>query len=190
MTRHSSPTGAPHRFRLPPDRQSLTHEFTIGEFTGYLTIGFYQDGRIGEVFLEAEKQGSTLSGTLGAFGRSLSIGLQHGIPLDHYVQSFKHMRFTPEGITNNADIRITSSIMDYMFKYLEMKLENGYYEDMRPKPQPATAVAELTQEGPPERRQDPSSIRDDDSPDPAYRATEATAPPANGGLQIRCKSNT
>ena len=149
----SSPDSVPERFRLPEERQSLTHKFRIAEFKGCLTIGFYPDGRIGEIFIEAEKQGSTIRGMLGSFAKAISIGLQYGIPLEHFAHSFKYMRFTPEGYTDNKDIHNATSVTDYIFKYLERKLENGYLREMRP----PLASVDTSEFGYPETGQSDSS---------------------------------
>jgi len=125
MPDYPSPRSEPERFRLPPERMSVTHKFVVGDMKGYLTMGFYPDGRIGEIFIEVEKQGSAMSGILGAFGRSISIGLQHGISLDHFVSSFKYMRFAPEGSFSDKYVRNARSIMDYIFRYMESKMKNG-----------------------------------------------------------------
>lgn len=188
MTQHASPAAVPERFRLPSERDSLTHRFTIADFKGYLTIGFYPDGRIGEVFIEAEKQGSTLSGVLGAFGRSISIGLQHGIPIDHFTQSFKYMRFTPEGMTGNRDVRNASSIMDYIFKYLEYRLNDGYLEDIRKRIEDAPPIQNQKQIA--EERQDQFDIDGDDTFDSNYRSTSSRESSTPAELRISCKTNS
>jgi len=129
MSDYPSPENEPKRYRLPPERKSVTHKFVVGEMKGYLTMGFYPDGKIGEIFIEVEKQGSAMSGILGAFGRSVSMGLQHGISLDHFIHSFKYMRFAPEGFMGNPYVRNARSIMDYIFRYMEGKTKDGFLVD-------------------------------------------------------------
>ena len=140
MKKCVSPDSVPARFRLPDERQSLTHRFRLEDFKGCLTIGFYPDGRVGEIFIEAEKQGSTIRGMLGAFAKAVSIGLQYGIPIEHFSQSFKHLRFTPEGYTDNKDVHRASSITDYIFKYLDHRLTDGYLEELRIKKEPGLSL--------------------------------------------------
>jgi ribonucleoside-diphosphate reductase alpha chain len=108
----------PVRERLPRDRRSRTFEFRVADCKGYVTIGEYDDGRPGEVFLRVSKQGSTLAGIMDALAISLSHGLQYGVPLRTYVDTYTGMRFEPAGMTDDPDIRIASSIMDYLFRKL------------------------------------------------------------------------
>ena len=108
----------PIRERLPRDRRSRTFEFRVADCKGYVTVGEYDDGRPGEVFLRVSKQGSTLAGIMDALAISLSHGLQYGVPLRTYVDTYTGMRFEPAGMTDDPDIRIASSIMDYLFRKL------------------------------------------------------------------------
>ncbi len=108
----------PVRERLPRDRHSRTFEFRVADCKGFVTIGEYDDGRPGEVFLRVSKQGSTLAGIMDALAISLSHGLQYGVPLRTYVETYTGMRFEPAGMTDDPDIRIASSIMDYLFRKL------------------------------------------------------------------------
>lgn len=110
-------TSVPSRCSLPEERSSITHKFTVGDFEGYIVVGLYPDGMPGEIFIKTGKEGSTLKGMLNAFAISVSIGLQHGIPLSRFVKNFKYMRFEPEG-TIGQD---ASSIVDYIFRWLEDK---------------------------------------------------------------------
>jgi ribonucleoside-diphosphate reductase alpha chain len=109
------------RRRLPLVRQSETHKFSIAGHEGYLTYGMFEDGTLGEIFIRMSKQGSTLSGLLDAFAIAVSIALQYGVPLKELANKFIYMRFEPMGITNNEDIPIASSIIDYIFKYLALR---------------------------------------------------------------------
>ncbi|MEQ9454866.1 MAG: hypothetical protein RLN76_09795 [Phycisphaeraceae bacterium] len=108
------------RSSLPETRESLTHKFQIMGYEGYLTIGLFQDGRPGEVFIKMSKEGSTLSGMVQAYCRAFSLALQYGLPLEEAVRRFKGMRFEPMGSTNNPDIPEADSIIDYVARYLEV----------------------------------------------------------------------
>ena len=108
----------PVRERLPRDRRSRTFDFRVADCKGFVTIGEYDDGRPGEVFLRVSKQGSTLAGIMDALAISLSHGLQYGVPLRSFVETFTGMRFEPAGMTDDREIRIATSIMDYLFRKL------------------------------------------------------------------------
>jgi ribonucleoside-diphosphate reductase alpha chain len=110
----------PVRQKLPRSRTSRTFEFRVADCKGFATIGEYEDGRPGEVFLTVSKQGSTLSGVMDAFAKSISYGLQYGVPLRAFVEAFTNMRFEPAGMTDDPDIRFASSIMDYLFRRLAL----------------------------------------------------------------------
>src|SRR6185312_12669441 len=94
--------------------------FRIAGAEGYMPAGMYEDGRLGEVFLKLGKQGSTLAGVMDAFSIGISIALQHGVPLETYIQKFTNMRFEPAGMTDDPDIRIAQSVMDYIFRRLAL----------------------------------------------------------------------
>jgi ribonucleoside-diphosphate reductase alpha chain len=108
----------PYRRRLPDERLSITHKFTLGGHEGYLTVGMYPDGQPGEIFIKMAKVGSTISGLMDSFALAISMTLQYGVPLSVLVEKFTHTRFEPAGYTNNADVPIAKSIMDYIFQYL------------------------------------------------------------------------
>jgi ribonucleoside-diphosphate reductase alpha chain len=108
----------PIRERLPRRRRSYTFAFRLADCEGYVTVGEYEDGRPGEVFMKVSKQGSTLAGIMDAFSISVSLGLQHGVPLKTYVSKYTNMRFEPAGMTDDADLRIASSLVDYIFRRL------------------------------------------------------------------------
>src|SRR4029079_15480382 len=110
----------PTRTRLPKSRPSRTTSFTVGGAEGYMTAGSYPDDGLGEVFLKLGKQGSTLAGVMDAFSIAISIALQYGVPLETYVQKFTSMRFEPAGMTDDPDIRMAQSIMDYIFRRLAL----------------------------------------------------------------------
>jgi ribonucleoside-diphosphate reductase alpha chain len=110
----------PKRTRLPKSRPSKTTSFTVGGAEGYMTAGSYPDDGLGEVFLKLGKQGSTLAGVMDAFSIAISIALQYGVPLETYVQKFTNMRFEPAGLTDDPDIRMAQSILDYIFRRLAL----------------------------------------------------------------------
>src|SRR5436305_12332936 len=111
----------PYRDKLPRKRRSNTFKFRVADCEGYVTVGEYDDGRPGEVFLKVSKQGSTLSGIVDALSISVSPGLQHGVPLRTYVEKYTNMRFEPAGMTDDPDLRIASSIVDYIFRRLAVE---------------------------------------------------------------------
>ncbi len=106
--------------RLPQSRPALTTSFQVGDAEGYITAGSYPDDGLGEIFLKASKQGSTLSGIMDAFSIAVSVGLQYGVPLEDYASKFINMKFEPSGMTNDPDIRFASSIVDYVFRRLAL----------------------------------------------------------------------
>jgi ribonucleoside-diphosphate reductase alpha chain len=107
------------RVSLPVTRRSVTHKFSVCGHEGYLTVGLYEDGSPGEIFLKMAKEGSTMKGFCQAFTRSFSLALQFGLPLRDAVARFRGMRFEPMGPTSNPDIPQASSIIDYIARYLE-----------------------------------------------------------------------
>ncbi len=109
----------PRRKRMPRERQSITHKFSIGGHEGYITAGMYEDGSVGEIFLtDIGKEGSTLRGMMNSFATAISISLQYGVPLETLVQKFCYMRFDPEGITSNPEIPFAKSMPDYIMRWL------------------------------------------------------------------------
>ncbi|OQC41192.1 MAG: Vitamin B12-dependent ribonucleotide reductase [Acidobacteria bacterium ADurb.Bin051] len=112
------------RRKLPDERRAITHKFSINEHEGYLTVGLYEDGMPGEIFLVMAKEGSTISGLMDAFATSVSIALQYGVPLKTLIDKFTHTRFEPSGFTKNPEIPIAKSITDYIFRWLASKFMN------------------------------------------------------------------
>ncbi len=106
----------PVRRRLPKTRDAATTSFVVGGAEGYLTTGRYDDGDLGEVFVKMSKQGSTLAGIMDAFSIAVSLGLQYGVPLEAFVSKFVNMRFEPSGMTDDPDVRMAQSLLDYMFR--------------------------------------------------------------------------
>jgi ribonucleoside-diphosphate reductase alpha chain len=109
------------RRKLPDERESITHKFSIGGHEGYITVGKYEDGSAGEIFITMAKEGSTISGLMDSFATMTSLALQHGVPLQLLVDKFTHLRFEPSGFTKNPEIPMAKSIMDYIFKWLAIK---------------------------------------------------------------------
>ena len=118
----------PRRKRLPDTRQSLTHKFNLSGHEGYITVGLYEDGAPGEVFITMAKEGSTIGGLMDCFGTAISMSLQYGVPLEVLVNKFSYTRFEPMGHTTNPDIRIAKSLVDYIFRWLGIQFMNGYRE--------------------------------------------------------------
>ena len=125
------------RHRLPDERLSITHKFSVGGHEGYLTVGLYKDGMPGEIFITMAKEGSTVSGLMDSFACAVSIGLQHGVPLKLLCEKFAHTRFEPSGWSHNQDIGYAKSIMDYIFRWLQLRFLTGQqqalFDGLRPK---------------------------------------------------------
>jgi ribonucleoside-diphosphate reductase alpha chain len=111
----------PARRKLPDERHAITHKFSIAGHEGYITVGMYEDGKPGEIFLVMAKEGSTISGLMDAFATSISMALQYGVPLEALVEKFSHVRFEPSGFTKNSEIPYAKSITDYIFRWLASK---------------------------------------------------------------------
>ncbi len=125
------------RHRLPDERLSITHKFNVGGHEGYLTVGLYQNGMPGELFITMAKEGSTVSGLMDSFACAVSLALQHGVPLKLFCEKFAHTRFEPSGWTHNQDIGYAKSIMDYIFRWLQLRFLTGQqqalFDGLRPK---------------------------------------------------------
>ena len=113
------------RRHLPDERRALTHHFSVGGQEGYLTVGVYDDGLPGEIFITMSKQGSTISGLMDSFATAVSLALQHGVSLEVLCTKFTHVRFEPSGWTGNPKIGFAKSIVDYIFRWLELKFLTG-----------------------------------------------------------------
>ena len=120
-------TPRPSRRKLPDERQSITHKFSIGGHEGYLTVGMYEDGTPGEIFITMAKEGSTISGLMDSMAVVTSLSLQYGVPLRFLVDKFSHVRFEPSGWTGNSQIPYAKSIMDYIFRWLGAKFLGPEY---------------------------------------------------------------
>ncbi len=112
---------APRRRRLSEERRAMTHKFRVGDQEGYITVGLYDDGQPGEIFLKMSKEGSMLSGLMDCFATSISIGLQYGVPLKVMARKFTNVQFPPNGETENPNIPNVQSIIDYVFRWLALK---------------------------------------------------------------------
>ncbi len=131
----------PFRRRMPATRQSITHKFEVAGHEGYLTVGMHEDGSPGELFITMAKEGSTVGGTMDAFGTAISLCLQYGVPVQELCQKFAHSRFEPSGFTKNPDIPIAKSIVDYIFRWLSVTFPNGHAATVsRPAPEPEAAA--------------------------------------------------
>ena len=113
------------RHRLPEERASLTHKFGIAGHEGYITVGLYPNGQPGEIFIRMAKEGSTVAGLMDSFATAISLALQHGVPLRVLCEKFAHSRFEPSGWTGNEQIGYAKSIMDYIFRWLQLRFLSG-----------------------------------------------------------------
>jgi ribonucleoside-diphosphate reductase alpha chain len=135
----------PTRRKLPDERPSITHKFDIAGHEGYITVGLFEDGQPGEIFLTMAKEGSTISGFADAFAQAISYALQYGVPLQVLVDKFSHARFEPSGMTKNPEVRFAKSIVDYIFRWLATKFltpEAQFRAGVNLKEEPAEAGAD------------------------------------------------
>lgn len=137
--------GAPAvRRRLPDERHSLTHHFSVGGQEGYVTVGLYKDGLPGELFIRMAKEGSTVSGLMDSFATAVSLALQYGVPLRVLCDKFSHTRFEPSGWSGNPKIGYAKSLMDYLFRWLELRFLKGEQGLLFELPKPAQPQREVT----------------------------------------------
>ncbi|MBI3909511.1 MAG: vitamin B12-dependent ribonucleotide reductase [Armatimonadetes bacterium] len=168
----------PYRRKLPDERQSITHKFSVGGYEGYVTVGLYDDRTPGEIFITMSKEGSTISGLMDSFATCVSMALQYGVPLQVLCNKFSHTRFEPSGWTGNKDIPYARSIMDYIFRWLALKF---LPREEHPEPEKSltngTSVPDLLE---PETPSQKSEI-------PWTDALEQDAPPCSecGALMVR-----
>jgi ribonucleoside-diphosphate reductase alpha chain len=150
--------GPPHarRHKLQDERASITHKFNIGGHEGYLTVGLYRDGKPGELFITMAKEGSTVSGLMDSFALAVSLALQHGVPLKLFCDKFAHTRFEPSGWSSNPEIGFAKSIMDYIFRWMQIRFLSGQqqslFENFRlrvPNQLPAAEMGEVSAARPP-----------------------------------------
>jgi ribonucleoside-diphosphate reductase alpha chain len=175
----------PARRKLPDERHAITHKFQIAGHEGYITVGMYEDGKPGEIFLVMAKEGSTISGLMDAFATSISMALQYGVPLEALVEKFSHVRFEPSGFTKNPEIPYAKSITDYIFRWLASKFLSAERQEavgvqasetsLKPHSGPVTTVSVQADRAP-----------EAPSPGAAMRA-QSDAPPCHycGSIMIR-----
>lgn len=153
----------PVRRRLPNERQAMTHKFSVGGHEGYVTVGLYEDGSPGEVFIVMSKEGSTISGLMDGLATSVSLALQYGVPLEVLINKFAHTRFEPSGFTGNRDIPMAKSILDYIFRWLAIKfLKPEDRPSVLPLPRPAlngSDHAEAEQDELPQETEDERQLK-------------------------------
>lgn len=141
----------PMRRRLPDTRGSLTHKFNIAGHEGYLTVGLYEDGMPGELFITMAKEGSTIGGLMDSLGTAVSVALQYGVPLESLVRKFTHQRFEPAGMTTNRDIPLAKSLVDYIFRWLGIQFIPGYREANTPRRAESSSETNSAEPGKPDR---------------------------------------
>jgi ribonucleoside-diphosphate reductase alpha chain len=147
ITKLRARTGQPMRRRLPDTRTAITHKFDVAGHEGYLTVGLFEDGQPGELFITMAKEGSTIGGLMDCVGTLTSLALQYGVPLDALMRKFAHQRFEPSGFTKNPEIRNASSIIDYVFRWLALQFIPGYREStFGTRNQPELAIPGLIEE--------------------------------------------
>jgi ribonucleoside-diphosphate reductase alpha chain len=167
----------PQRKRMPRERQSLTHKFSLGGHEGYITAGMYDDGSVGEIFLtDIGKEGSTLRGMMNAFATAISISLQYGVPLETLVQKFSYMRFEPEGITNNPEIPFAKSMPDYIMRWLASRFLDADEQEQLGILTPAVRARKAAQDA-------VSSLGSDTAGPSGGGVVHAT--PGNGGASVK-----
>jgi ribonucleoside-diphosphate reductase alpha chain len=165
------------RRRLPDERPAITHRFEISGHKGYITVGLYEDGKPGEIFLVMAKEGSTISGLMDAFATAVSIALQHGVPLETLIDKFTHSRFEPAGFTRNPEIPIAKSITDYIFRWLASK-----FLDREKKLAAGLVLREMPPEGPGSPAPSPDAGVD---PTPMLYREDAPSCPDCGCIMVR-----
>lgn len=143
----------PQRRRLPDERRAITHHFSVGGQEGYVTVGLYEDGQPGELFIKMAKEGSTVSGLMDSFATAVSLALQYGVPLHVLCDKFSHMRFEPMGWSTNTNIGYATSVMDYLFRWLDLRFLKGEpgslfvvlptHSSQAPNGDPVKALAEI-----------------------------------------------
>jgi ribonucleoside-diphosphate reductase alpha chain len=136
----------PTRHRLPDTRQAITHKFDIAGHEGYITVGLYEDGTPGELFITMAKEGSTIGGLMDTIGTLVSLAFQYGVPIETLVKKFAHQRFEPSGFTKNADIPIAKSITDYLFRWMACHFIPGYRSENSPAAQTELPLKEVAEQ--------------------------------------------
>jgi ribonucleoside-diphosphate reductase alpha chain len=163
------------RHRLAEERLSVTHKFNVGGHDGYITVGLYKNGEPGEVFITMAKEGSTVSGLMDCFATSVSLSLQHGVPLKLLCEKFAHTRFEPSGWSTNPDIGHAKSVMDYIFRWLQLRFLTGQQQFLFEGFKPRTALANPEGNGAPHVAQKPalSGVEGPSAVEPPIHASDA-----------------
>ncbi len=168
----------PQRHRMPRERKSITHKFSLGGHEGYITAGMYEDGTVGEIFLtDIGKEGSTLRGMMNAFATAISIALQYGVPLEKLVEKFSYMRFEPEGITSNPEIPFAKSMPDYIMRWLASRFLDTDAQEELGILTPAVRARQSAEHA-------VVAVHSSDTSVPASEL-DASAAPANGGAVVK-----
>jgi ribonucleoside-diphosphate reductase alpha chain len=186
----------PKRRKLPDERQAITHKFDIAGHEGYITVGLFDDGTPGEIFLTMAKEGSTISGFADAFAQAISYSLQYGVPLQVLVDKFSHARFEPSGMTKNPEVRFAKSIVDYIFRWMASKFLSSEAQfragvNMREEPTADVPVAKVTVTTPAPAAVAPVEARPAAKPSSfAAMQNQTDAPPCStcGSIMIRSGS--
>jgi len=184
----------PQRKRMPRERQSITHKFSIAGHEGYITAGMYEDGSVGEIFLtDIGKEGSTLRGMMNSFATAISIALQYGVPLETLVQKFSYMRFEPEGITQNPEIPFAKSMPDYIMRWLASRfLDVDAQEELgilTPAVRARQAAHEATQSAHASDTAGPTGA-DEDAPQAARAPLQLRSPTRRRSCRRGCRAST
>ncbi|MHC5115042.1 MAG: adenosylcobalamin-dependent ribonucleoside-diphosphate reductase [Planctomycetota bacterium] len=183
----------PMRRRLPDTRSSMTHRFNVAGHEGYLTVGLYDDGSPGELFITMSKEGSTIGGLMDSLGTAISVALQYGVPIESLVNKFAHQRFEPQGMTANRDIPFAKSLVDYIFRWMGMEFIPGYREANAPqRSQPSRGTDGSAGSSPAARTETSSETVTEDSrwsQTESGRVTAETSRPAprgagNGSVEV------
>jgi ribonucleoside-diphosphate reductase alpha chain len=188
LTRQEKESAPPRaqRHRLPDERASITHKFSIAGHDGYITVGLYRDGTPGELFIRMAKEGSTVSGLMDSFALAVSMALQHGVPLKLLCDKFAHTRFEPSGWTGNPQIGMAKSIMDYIFRWLDLRFVTGQqydlFENMRNKPVSQPVVLEDRVAQPPSAMD--SSHQDTSAPQGGLESAGSQQPEASSSMGL------
>ncbi|MBT3200578.1 MAG: vitamin B12-dependent ribonucleotide reductase [Phycisphaerales bacterium] len=156
----------PHRRRLPATRPSITHKFSVARHEGYLSVGLYEDGTPGELFISMSKEGSTVGGMMDTFATALSLCLQYGVPLESLVKKFSHQRFDPHGMTDNRDIPMAKSIVDYIFRWLGLQFLGEEYRNKHLPKRPAPKKKKTNKSESAPNALAPEAVKDDAPSEP------------------------
>jgi ribonucleoside-diphosphate reductase alpha chain len=173
----------PVRRKLPNERKAITHKFSIAGHDGYITAGMYDDGSPGEIFMVMAKEGSVVSGLVDAFATSVSLALQYGVPIQVLCDKFTHTRFEPSGFTGNPEIPIAKSIMDYVFRWLDLRFGDAGHAKLPEVEASVTRVEEVREE----RASMVASRKDATELEHAVFTSQADAPPCHacGSIMVR-----